>query len=143
MAAIAPNAPPAWFRIVALIAVAWNLFGVVMYLSSVGMFGDPTVGMSAAEADAARNIPAYITAAFAIGTIFGLIGSVGLLMRKRWAWPVLVASLLALVLLEGWIVFLSGALEAFGGLAIPLTVTIVALLLAWMAGVGRRNGWLR
>ena len=142
MATVAPAAPPAWFRIIALIAVLWNAFGVFQYLSSVGLFGDPMTGMTAEQRAAAESIPPAIIGAFALGTFAGLIGSLGLLLRKRWALPVLVLSLLALIALEGWIVFLSGALDLFGGIALPATIVLVALLLAWLAWHARQRGWL-
>lgn len=142
MATAAPAAPPAWFRIVALLAVLWNAFGLFQYLSTVGLFGDPMAGMTDAQRAAAESIPAAITGAFAIGTLAGLIGSVGLLLRRRWALPLLVLSLLALIALEGWIVFLSGALELFGGIALPATIVVVAALLAWLAYHARGRGWL-
>lgn len=142
MATVAPTAPPAWFRIVAVLAVLWNAFGVFQYLSSVGLFGDPMASLDAAQRAAVETIPAAITGAFALGTLAGLVGSVGLLLGKRWALPVLVLSLLALIALEGWIVFLSGALEAFGGIALPATIVVVALLLAWLAYHARQRGWL-
>jgi uncharacterized membrane protein (DUF2068 family) len=126
---------------VALLAVVWNAFGVAMYLSSVGLFGDPMAGLSEAERAAASSIPGWITGAFAIGAFAGLIGSVGLWLRKAWAQPVLIVSLVALLVLEGWIVFFSGAVEAFG-LAVPITVSAGAILLAWLATHARRHGWL-
>ena len=134
-------AVPAWFRAVALLAIIWNAFGVAMYLSSVGVFGDPTAGMSEAERTAASSIPAWITGAFAIGTFAGLIGSLGLLLRKAWARPLLIVSLVALLVLEGWIVFFSGAVEHFG-LAVPIMVSIGAIALAWLASYARKRGWL-
>ena len=142
MANTAPAASASWFRIAAVLAVLWNAFGVFQYLSSVGLFGDPLASLSPEQRAAAESIPAPIIAAFAIGTFAGLIGSIGLLLRKRWAVPLLILSLLALVVLEGWIVFLSGALEAFGEIALPLTITLVAALLAWLAAHARRRGWL-
>lgn len=142
MATIASGAPPAWFRIVALLAVLWNAFGVFQYLSSVGLFGDPLTGMTDAQRAAAESIPPAVTAAFAIGTLAGLAGSLGLLLGKRWAVPLLLVSLLALAVLEGWIVFLSDALEAFGGIGLPLTIVVVAALLAWLATHARARGWL-
>jgi hypothetical protein len=133
---------PGWFRIVALIALVWNLFGFAMYLSSVGLFGDPAAGLSDAERAAHESIPALVTAAFAIGTLAGVVGSIGLFLRRRWALPALAVSLAALAVLEGWVVFLSGALEAFGGAALPVTVVLVAALLAWLAYHARGRGWL-
>jgi hypothetical protein len=141
MADTLSGAPPAWFRVVALLAVVWNAIGVFMYLSSVGLFGDPMTGLSEAERAAASSIPAWITGAFAIGTFAGLIGSLGLLLRKSWAQPVLVVSLIGLLVLEGWIVFFSGALEAFG-LTFPILVSAGAVLLAWLASHARGRGWL-
>jgi hypothetical protein len=134
---------PAWFRVVAGLALLWNLFGVAMYLSAVGVFGDPTTGLTEAQRAAADAIPAWIMGAFAIGTWGGLVGSLGLLLGRRWAWPLLLVSLVALLVLEGWIVFLSGALEAHGGLAIPISVSVVAALLVWVAAKARSRGWLR
>jgi hypothetical protein len=143
MATVAAAAPPSWFRIVALLAVLWNAFGVYQYLGSVGLFGDPMASLNGAQRAAAESIPPAIIAAFAIGTFAGLIGSVGLLLHKGWAWPALLVSLVALALLEGYIVFLSGALEEFGGIALPLMITGVAALLAWLAFHARGQGWLR
>lgn len=142
MATIAPAAPPAWFRIVALLAVLWNAFGVFQYLGSVGLFGDPLASLPADQRAAAEAIPAAVIAAFAIGTLAGLAGSLCLLLRKRWAYPALLVSFAALAVLEGYIVFLSGALEAFGGVALPLTIVAVAALLVWLAYHARARGWL-
>lgn len=141
MATASTRSAPRWFRIAALLGLAWNAFGVAMYLSSVGVFGDPMAGLSEAERAAASSIPAWITGAFAIGTFAGLVGSLGLLLRKAWAQPVLIVSLVALLVLEGWIIFLSGALETFG-LAVPVTVSAGAILLVWLATHARRRGWL-
>ena len=136
-----PASPPLWFRVAAALAVLWNAFGVSMYLSSVGTFGDPMAGLSEAERAAASSIPGWITGVFATGTFAGLIGSVGLLLRKAWAHPVLLVSLVALLALEGWILFFSGAVEAFG-MAVPIIVSTLAILLAWLATLARRRGWL-
>ena len=142
MATVAAAAPPAWFRIAAWVAILWNAFGVFQYLSSDGLFGDPMASLTADQRAAAESIPSAVIGAFALGTFAGLIGSLGLLLRKSWALPVLVLSLLALVVLEGWIVFLSGKLELFGGAGLPATIVAGALLLVWLAWHARQRGWL-
>jgi hypothetical protein len=136
-----PVSPPLWFRVAALLAVIWNAFGVSMYLSSVGMFGDPMAGLSETERAAAASIPGWITGMFATGTLAGLIGSLGLLLRRAWAYPLLIVSLAALLVLESWILFFSGAVEEFG-IAVPIIVSTLAILLAWLATFARRRGWL-
>lgn len=135
-------ATPLWFRIAALVALVWNAFGVVMFLSAIGVFGDPTAGLSEAERTIAGSIPGWIMAAFGVGTFTGLAGSLGLLLGRRWAWPLLLISLVALLVLEGYILFFSGA-AAVSGVAIPITVVVGALLLAWLARHAGQRGWLR
>src|SRR3546814_20855311 len=95
MAAALPSSPPTWFRIVALLAVLWNAFGVAMYLSSVGIFGDPMAGLSEAERAAASSIPSWIPGAFAIGPFAVLIGRLGRVWRTRGGGPVLFVPPLA------------------------------------------------
>lgn len=137
------TAPPTWFRIVALLAVVWNVFGVAVYLSSVGVFCDSRVGLNVAERTAVESIPAWITGAFAIGTFAGLTGSVGLLLYTAWARPVLIVSLIMLLLVVNWTVFGSGALDAFGGLGVPLMVNFVgAALILCVAALATWRGWL-
>jgi len=138
--ATVPTSSPRWLTVVALVALVWNAFGVAMYLSSVGVFGDPMAGLSEPERAAASSIPGWVTGAFAIGTFAGLTGSVGLLLRRAWAQPVLLLSMVALLALEGWIVFFSGALAVFG-IAVPITVSAAAVFLAWLAIHARRQGW--
>ena len=133
---------PVWFRIAAFLALVWNAFGVVMFLSAIGAFGDPTTGLSDAERAIATNIPGWIMAAFGAGTFTGLAGSLGLVFGRRWAWPLLLISLVALLVLEGYILFFSGA-AAVSGVAIPITVVVGAVLLAWLARHAGRRGWLR
>lgn len=142
MATSGSAATPLWFRIAAFVAVVWNAIGFGMFLSSVGAFGDPMKGLTEAERAFAANMPAWITAAFGTGTLTGLAGSLALLLRRRWAWPLLLISLVALLLLEGWILFISGAVAVFG-VAVPITVVIGALLVVWLARHADQRGWLR
>jgi len=142
MTTSAPSATPLWFRIAAVVALVWNAFGVVMFLSAVGAVGDPTAGLSEAERAIAANIPGWIMAAFGIGTFAALAGSLGLLLGRRWAWPLLLISLVALLVLEGYVLFFTDA-AAVSGAAIPITVVVGALLLAWLASHAAKRGWLR
>jgi hypothetical protein len=138
---VSQNLRPGWFKTVCMLAIAWNGFGLLMFLSSVGTFGDPLANLSDSERAAAMSVPDWITASFGTGTITGLIGSIGLFLRKTWATPLLMVSLAALLVLEGWIVLFSGALDMYG-LAIPILVTLFAFLLAGLSMKASRNGWL-
>ena len=135
---------PAWFRVVAVLAVLWNLIGVWQYLSYVGVV--PMMReMTAEEAALISGAPAWYAAAFAIAVFAGIAGALGLVMSRAWARPVLVVSLVALVVQFGWWSFLSGAAEVLGPsvYAAPAVVVLVGVLLVWLASTGVKRGWLR
>lgn len=135
---------PGWFRLLAVLGLAWNGFGVYMYLSKVGMFGDPLAGLDQAHRDLAASVPSWVVAAFATAVFAGLIGTLLLVMLKRLAKPLLVLSLLAVLVQCGWIVGMSRAREIEGNMAIlmPGLITLVAIALVWLAMLGDRKGWL-
>ena len=135
---------PGWFRLLAVLGLAWNAFGVYMYLQSVGMFGDPLAVLDAPHRELAQSAPNWVTGAFAVAVFAGLVGTLLLVMLKRLAKPLLVLSLLAVLVQCAWIVGMSNARAVEGNMAfvMPGVVTLVALLLVWLAMVGDRKGWL-
>jgi hypothetical protein len=135
---------PAWFRLLAVLGLAWNAFGVYMYLMKVGTFGDPLAGLDQAHRDLAATVPSWVVGAFAVAVFAGLVGTLLLVMLKRLAKPLLILSLLAVLIQCGWIVGMSDARAVEGNMAfvMPGVVTLVALLLVWLAMVGDRRGWL-
>lgn len=135
---------PIWFRSLALIGLLWNAFGVYMYLKSVRMFGDPLIGLDPAHRALAESVPAWVTGAFAVAVFAGLLGSLLMVLGKRLASPVLLLSLLAVIVQSAWIVLASDARAVEGALALvmPGIITLVAILLVWLAARGAARGWL-
>ena len=125
--------PPAWLRIVAFVALLWNLIGVAFYLGEVGVLGG-----AFAPPDPGIDMPSWVTAAYAIGVFGGALGALGLLMLKRWSGLVLWASLIALVVDWGWVMFASGA----GIQPLGIVVLVVAAGLVWLASTGATRNWL-
>lgn len=143
MATVAPAAPPAWFRIVALLGLLWELFGVAMYLMHVGVLPS-SAEMSEAERSLMESSPMWVTGLFAIGVFAGALGALGLLLSKRWARPLLILSLIAVILQFGGWLLATEAVAVIGPsvFVMPATIVLVAILLAWLATRGVRRGWL-
>ncbi len=135
---------PGWFRAVAVLGLLWNGFGVYMYLQKVGMFGDPLAGLDPAHVALARSVPAWVTGAFAVAVFAGLLGSLLMMAGKRLASPVLLLSLVAVIVQCGWIILASNAraVEGMMALVMPGVITLVAVLLVWLAAKGAARGWL-
>ena len=130
-----------WFLPVAALALVWNLMGVVAYLSQM------TMDLSVLE-DAQRafyeSIPAWATAAFAIAVFAGVAGSVGLLLKKRWAIRVLVISCFGIVVQMTHSLLLGNGLDVFGtsALILPLVTLAIGLALIGFAILSRNRAWI-
>ena len=125
---------PVWLRVVAALALIWNLMGVYAYLLSVGVLRGGDAAMSAA------SMPVWVTGAFAVGVFGGTLGSIGLLLLKRWAKPMLLASLLGVIVNDVWAFFLRvGPAESP---IMPLAVNLIVLLLVALAYNADKKGWL-
>ena len=137
MSDVVDGRAPSWLRIVAGLGLLWNLFGVYEYLMTVGVVGG-------ANEAAAAAMPAWATGAFAIAVFGGALGSLGLLMLKRWSKLLLVLSLICVVALDVWSFALSGAASTMGGAEMAITgaVLVIAILLAWLAWSADSKGWL-
>ena len=136
--------PPVWFWIMSVIALLWNLMGVFNYLNQA--FNQIAIleSLDQAQREAFEGIPAWATAAFAIAVFAGLAGSIGLLLRKKWARPLFVISLIAAVAQFIHWLFISNAVEAFGPsiYTMPIIVVIIGLYLIFFSKQGIQKGWL-
>ncbi len=143
MAAGTVNRPPTWFWVVGVIALVWNLMGVMAYFMHVTLSDEALAAMPEAERMLYETQPAWATAAFAVAVWAGALGCVLLLMRKSLAVPVLVASLCGILVQNFHSFFLSKSWEVFGpgGAAMVVMVIVVAVLLIWLARKSRTEGW--
>ena len=128
---------PLWFRLLAVLGLAWTGYGVYMYLLSVGM-------IRGAVPAPAQGLPAWVTGVFAVAVFAGLLGSLLMVAGKRLACIFLVLSFLAVVAQTVWVVFLSNAraVEGMKALVMPGAITLVALLLMLVAAKGAAKYWL-
>jgi hypothetical protein len=135
--------PPAWFWAVAVLGLLWELFGVAMYLMHVGVL--PNAGeMSEAERSLMEASPMWVTGLFAIGVFAGALGVLGLVLRKSWARPLLLLSLIAVILQFGGWLLMTEAVAVIGPsvFVMPAIIVLVAILLLWVATTALRRGWL-
>ena len=127
-----------------MIALLWNLMGVAAYLGDAYTSVEQLEQMTQAQRELFEGRPAWVTAAFAIAVFAGAIGSVALLIRKKWAKPVLTLSLIAAIAQFIYNTFMTNTIEVMGNQAIifPILVLGIGLYLIFFAKKGIQNGWL-
>jgi hypothetical protein len=138
------NKAPKWFLPVAGVALLWNLVGCAAYLSDVMLTPDDVAKMDAAQQALYASRPAWAVAATAVAVWGGAAGCVGLLLRRRWALPLLLASLAGLVVQNLGLFVLSDAasLAGPGVVALQGMVMLIAIGLVLLARRAIARGWI-
>ena len=138
------NAVPRWWLPITILALLWNLVGCMAYLMDVRMTPEQIAALTPAQQELLNGRPAWAVAASAIAVWGGALGSLGLILRKRWALPVLIASLLG-VLGQDFAMFVLADVTAVYGI-VPLVLQCVVLLIAigliLLARRGIARGWI-
>ena len=136
--------PTRTFWIIGGVALAWNLMGVMTYWMSVTMSPEALNAMPDPERALYKDVPAWVTASYAIAVFGGTMACLMLLMRKAWAPTVFAVSLIAIVLQMGHALFMTAMVEVRGAssIVLPLLVVVVAAYLVWFSRSAAKKGWL-
>lgn len=136
---------PKWYFPVAIAALLWNLLGCAAYLSDVMLTAADIAKMSADQQALYASRPAWAVAATAIAVWGGALGCVGLILRRRWALPLLVASLVALVVQDFGLFVLSDTVQIAGPAVLVMQGLVLAVAVALVLLARRANaaGWSR
>ena len=138
------EAPPKWYTPVTIIALLWNLLGCVAFLSDVMMTPEGVARLSAAQQALYSSRTAWAVAATAIAVWGGAAGSLGLILRKRWAMALLIASLVGLTIQDFGLFVLTNAATLAGRAAFVIQglVFLIALGLVVLARKAASRGWI-
>jgi len=141
-ARFAPQPLAKWYWVAAIVSVLFMALGCWMYLTTVT--ADPAT-LPIDQRNLIEAEPTWMVAAFALAVWIGLLGTVFLLMRKKLAVPVLLASLVFTV-----INFLPYAalpkvrdLVTSNDIAVAVVVVLITGTIYSFARHSRQRGWLR
>jgi hypothetical protein len=138
------NKPPIWFWIVSALALLWNLAGVMAYLGQAYMSIETLEQMSQAERLLYESQPAWVTGAFAVAVWGGALGCIALMLKKKWAKPVFIISLIGILAQMSHSFFMSNNFEVYGpgAMIMPIMVLIIGIALVLLANTAIKKGWL-
>lgn len=134
------NKPPVWFWIVSVVALIWNAMGIDHYLGQAYNTERWRSNFETSEQiETALSHPSWLVAAFAIAVFAGALGSIALLLRKKWANGLLLLSLLAVIIQMGYLL-IKGYTDN-----LPMTIMIIvfAVLLVWFSKYATSKKWLK
>jgi hypothetical protein len=136
------RAIPAWFWAGAGLALLFELFGCMMYLSDV------TANHAALPLDQRAMwaaTPTWLIGLYALAVWSGLAGAVALLLRQRIAVPVLLFSLLAALVQFAGLFLIPQLRQTLpdSALVAPIAICLCCYGIFLLARLAGRRGWLR
>lgn len=135
--------PTKTFWIISSLALVWNLLGVFAYLGQAYMTSEAKAILPENEQLYYENLPAWVTAAFAISVFAGLIGSILLLMRKKSATYLFLLSLIAILGQFIYNFFMQSYVETMGSKGImPMLVLVLGIFLVYFSNKSKEKGML-
>ncbi len=138
-------APTTTFWALGGAALVWNLLGLFIYYMHVTATPDSLAAVyNDAEIALVNATPAWATSAYAIAVVTGVVGSLFLLLRKSWAVPMFVISLVGIIVQNAYAFLLADGLEVWGMqvLVLPTIVMVIAAALIWYSRGAKSRGWL-
>ena len=136
---------PASFRVVSILALLWNLLGVAMFFLQTGLSTEDIAAMPEAQRVVYEAMPSWLAVFYGLSVFAGALGSLGLLLGRRWAVPLFAVSLASVLVQMVAIYALTPAWQASGASGLPMTLVIIgiAAFLLWYARRASVRGWLR
>ncbi|MDP3944442.1 MAG: hypothetical protein Q8Q51_00965 [Lutibacter sp.] len=135
--------PTSAFWIISVLALLWNIMGVAAYLGQAYMTDEVLKALSEGEQAYYENVPAWVTAAFAIAVFAGAFGCVGLLMRKKWATILFVISIIAVISQSTYNLIIQKFMEVpLQHMIWSIVVIVIAIFLVWFSSNATKKGWI-
>lgn len=139
------NKPNTLFWIIAVVALLWNLFGVLQFLTMTVMRDAALTEMPAEMVEILKALPPWYNYVFALAVIPAVIASLSMLFRRSLAIPLFGLSLIALLTQFGYWLFGTRVMEVEGVVAALMPVIVIAagIFLYFYSKGAALKGWLR
>lgn len=132
--------PPIWFWAASGAGLVWNAYGLWQFAGTLRATEQSLVaaGLTAEQASVMTGYPVWMTLAFALGVMGGLVGSALLLARRKAAGPVLAGSLLFYIVL-----YIGDATQGVFAVMGAPQVIVLSVVVAIAAGLLAVASWAR
>lgn len=135
---------PRSFYTIGWLALAWNIIGVLAYISQVTTSEEALSALSDARREMMLATPSWVIGVYALATNTGALGCILLLLRKLWAQSVFIFSLACIIIQFGYsLIFLDYVAVVSGGeMALAAVVVAIGIFLVIYARNAAEKGWI-
>jgi hypothetical protein len=140
------NKPTTAYWIIAVTLLAWNLIGLYFYYQQSILTPEvmANAGLTPQQIAHITNTPVWGHSGYAIAVNAGVLGAILLLLRKAWAVPLFVLSIVGVLVQDLDAMVLRDGLEAWGSsaLVLPIIVLLICVFEIWYSNRAKARGWL-
>jgi len=136
---------PVWFWVIAIFFLLWNLMGVISFFAHTFISEEALAKLPTNERELYGDYPIWTTIVFAVAVFGGLIGSFGLILKKKWSKIAFIISLCAIIPQMIHNVFFTKSIEVYGpgqASTMPIMVIVLGLFIVWFTNFGIKKNWL-
>ncbi len=137
---------PKWFWVVAIFFLLWNIMGVLSFFGHTFISDEALAKLPEKERELYGDYPMWTTIVFAIAVIGGFLGSLGLILKKKWSKLAFIISLGAIIPQMIHNVFFTKSMEVYGpgqAAAMPIMVVVFGVFLIWFSNFAINKNWLK
>jgi len=137
---------PVWFWVIAVFFLLWNIMGVVSFFGHTFISDESLAKLPIKERELYGEFSIWTTIVFAIAVFGGLLGSIGLVLKKKWSKMAFLISLVAIIPQMIHNVFFTKSMEVYGpgqAMTMPIMVVAFGVLLVWYSNMAINKKWLK
>ena len=137
---------PIWFWVIAVFFLLWNLMGVLSFFGHTFISEEALALLPENERELYGDYPLWTTIVFAIAVFFGFIGSLGLVLKKKWSKLAFIISLCAIIPQMIHNVFFTKSMDVYGpgeAATMPVMVIVFGIFLVWFSNYAIKKNWLK
>ena len=138
------NTSPTWLKVVAVLALLWNLLGCLAFFMDLRMSPEDVASLPEAQQALYAARPAWAVVATAVAVFGGVLGCIGLLLGRKWAFVVLLLSLIGIIVQDFGLFILADGASLAGPVAVVMQaiVLVIGIVLVALSRKGIARGWL-
>lgn len=135
---------PIWLWLAGGLGVLWNAYGLYQFIASFSQTKASlmAIGMTATQADLYLSLPGWISVAFGVGVVGGLVGSVALLMKSARTIAIYGISMAGYIILFSGDVYYGVFANIPTQLVILTVVVVIAAALLWVSIHAKKRNFL-
>jgi len=137
--------PPVWFWVFAILLLLWEAIGVYACVAQLRMGAESWPTGMEYDRRLYLSMPVWYNWVYILATFCGLFGALALVLRRAFAVPFYLVSLVAIVVMFGYVFATTDVIAHKGFMAaagFPIVIFLLGLFAVWLSRTARARGWL-